>query len=247
VIDLLYVAFNRLEMTRESFAALVANTDWSQVARLFVHDDGSTDGTREYLEEAVRVIESDVILHTERLGGPVAAMNWYLDHADETSEVDTFAKIDNDFVVCPRWLDLLLHLHFLNPGIDLYGTEPMMKHPRSVDGSLSDWSLTSARHIGGKGLIRYRAFERSGCRPYPHGKHGYQGFTQWQLKHRAVKKAWVTPDIPCFGLDQLPFEPWQSLTDRYVEFGWQRRWGEYDPLDTTYWNWWIHERIEETA
>ena len=98
-----------------------------------------------------------------------------------------------------------------------------------------------AKHIGGKGIIRKRAFERAGCLPYGHGRGGYQGFSQWQWKHLMVQKAWITPDLCCFGLDQLPFEPWRSLTAQYVEAGWQRRWDEYHPGDTTYWQWWVDE------
>lgn len=249
-IDILYVSFNRLEMTKASLEALIANTAWEQVRTLYVVDDGSEDGTAEWLEEKQWAWKgpgsmqasygTDFVIAPEAVGGPVAAISWYMRNSDD--EIDTFAKIDNDFVVCPGWLDIGLRLHYLNPDMDLIGFEPMMRHPRVVDATNeSEWTLTDARHIGGKGLIRKRGFQRSGCLPYAHGLHGYQGFTQWQMKHRAVKKAWVTPDLCCFGLDQLPFEPWRSLTTRYVEEGWQRRWGEYDDLDTTYWQWWINQ------
>jgi len=50
-VDLLYLACNRLEFTRETFATLVRNTDWDLVHELFVMDDGSTDGTRQWLRE----------------------------------------------------------------------------------------------------------------------------------------------------------------------------------------------------
>jgi hypothetical protein len=234
--DILYVAFNRLEMSRESFSALLANTNWSRVNCLYVHDDGSTDGTQDYLKEATESFnEAEAVFHGERLLGPVAATNWYLDLTGSTP--DTFAKIDNDFVVCPTWLDCLLDLHHRNPNFDLYGIEPMMGNPKISNGRRH--TLTEARHIGGKGLIRKRAFERSGCRPHAHGKNGYQGFTQWQTAHESVLKAWVTPDLPCFGLDQLPFEPWTSLTASYVEKEWQRFWPPYSEDATSYWEWWL--------
>lgn len=238
-IDVLYVAFNRLEMTRESFGSLVRNTDWSHVSALLIADDGSTDGTLEWLIQAAANLPVPVLLF-ENCKGPVGAINGYLD--DPGMSAETFLKIDNDFVVSPGYLDVALRLHYLNPDIDLIGFEPMKGHPQPYSPELErTWVLHEARHIGGKGLIRRRAFERSGCRPWPHGEHGYQGFTQWQTKHRNVPKAWISPDLCCFGLDQLPFEPWRSLTTRYVEEGWQRRWGEYDELDTTYWQWWVDQ------
>ena len=49
-IDILYVAFNRKEMTQASFTALRQNTAWEQVRTLYVVDDGSEDGTLEWLE-----------------------------------------------------------------------------------------------------------------------------------------------------------------------------------------------------
>jgi glycosyltransferase involved in cell wall biosynthesis len=251
-IDILYVAFNRLEMTRESFGALLRNTHWDHVDTLYVVDDASTDGTSEWLYDQQMLWKSDngpqadygtdFILSDRKLGGPVAAMNWYLDATRDQEHPDTFAKIDNDFVVCPGWMDIALRLHYLGSNIDIIGFEPMSGRPQMVrKDNHAEWRLNEANHIGGKGLIRKRAFERSGCRPHPHGKHGYQGFTQWQRKHPDVIKAWISPDLCCFGLDQLPFEPWNSLTTSYVQKRWQRRWGPYDSLDTTYWQWWLDE------
>ena len=52
MIDILYVGWNRLEFTKATFEALKANTDWSLVRHLHIHDDGSTDGTREWLRDA---------------------------------------------------------------------------------------------------------------------------------------------------------------------------------------------------
>lgn len=46
-VDLFYPAWNRLEFTRETFGALLANTEWPLVRELVVYDDGSSDGTRE--------------------------------------------------------------------------------------------------------------------------------------------------------------------------------------------------------
>ena len=49
-VDVLFLAYNRLAFTQESFKALLENTDWQYVQRLSVYDDGSVDGTREWLE-----------------------------------------------------------------------------------------------------------------------------------------------------------------------------------------------------
>lgn len=234
MIDVLYVSFNRLPLTRESFQALVDNTAWDKVATLYIADDGSTDGSREWLEDAAEDLDGTVAVRFSdgRFGGPVAAMNWYLDNHDP--DVDRFAKVDNDFVVCPGWLPELARQLVLHPDLQIVGTEPMVGSPTAAP--LEARGIQPARHIGGKGLIRVSAFQH--CRPRPSGFNGYQGFTQWQHKHPEITKAWITPDLPCFGLDQLPFEPWLSLAVEHAEVGWARRWAPYDETATGYWGWW---------
>jgi hypothetical protein len=239
VIDILYVSHNRLRMTEASFEALLENTDWSEVARLFIADDGSEDGTYEYLELASEQrCPVEVEFAEKPFGGPVAATNWYLDRVSD--DVQTMAKIDNDFVVCPGWLGDMLKTMTLHPELDILGFEPFVGNPTMPPFIRG---IRLAPHIGGKGLIRLRTFAH--CRPRPGGLNGYFGFTEFQTKHEHITKAWVTPDLPCFGLDQLPFEPWTTLTQQYVERGWQRFWPPYDVNATDYWDWWLEAKDAE--
>jgi glycosyltransferase involved in cell wall biosynthesis len=113
-VDLLYVSHNRKEMTMVSFAELIRNTNWGEIplhkehtesiTRVFIADDASEDGTCEYLESAAKDIPVEVIFSEGAFRGPVRAMNWYLDLAG-SPEGAKFIKIDNDFVVCPGWLE----------------------------------------------------------------------------------------------------------------------------------------------
>lgn len=232
--DILFVSHNRLAMTRESFQALLDNTAWDQVVTLWIADDDSTDGTWEWLEANAGQVPVP-IRWLRGFKGPVGAMNAYLNESGEES--DRFAKIDNDFVVSPGWLEEMHRLLTSRPELDILGIEPWNPGP-PLAGYCGERTVTEARHIGGKGIIRKRVFEV--CRPSPNGWNGYGGFTEWQMEHEHVSKAWVTPDLPCFGLDQLPFEPWLSLRDEYVARQWQRGWPPY-PSDGTfsrYWDWW---------
>jgi hypothetical protein len=246
MLDILYVSHNRLELTRESFTALLENTNWdehvdrNEGCALYVMDDGSVDGTAEWLGETIEKrndgrIANPVIVYDDRpFGGPVSAINRYL---DLRTPIDRFAKIDNDFVVCPGWLDEMSRQMTARPELDILGMEPWNPGPPH---SVPFWSrvVVDAQHIGGKGIVRKRAFER--CRPNPNGDHGYGGFTEWQLDHPGVTKAWIAPDMPCFGLDQLPFEPWLTLTEEYRVKGWHRAWPSYasDGTMNGYWDWW---------
>lgn len=237
--DILYVAYNRLAFTRETFTALLENTNWEHVVTLFVRDDGSDDGTAEWLIDRCDEFQAtgthvNVVFNGERWRGPVASMNWYL---DQHTEADRFAKIDNDFVVCPGWIDEMLKIMTAKPELSILGMEPWHEGP-PVPVPDGQRRITEARHIGGKGIIRKRIFDT--CRPSPNGHNGYGGFTEWQCEHEDVTKAWICPDLPCFGIDQLPFEPWASLAAEYTEKRWSRSWGPYgtDGTFDAYWDWW---------
>ena len=67
-VSLLFPAFNRLEFTKQSWAALMANTDWSLVSEFHVYDDGSTDGTREWLAHESLGKVKTCVGFSERLG-----------------------------------------------------------------------------------------------------------------------------------------------------------------------------------
>lgn len=247
MLDVLFIAYNRFEMTREAFAALVANTNWENVSQLHVHDDNSSDGTQEWLggqleEFALAQPDVGVDFVVSRMGGPVAATNAYLERCWPRvleGVVDRFAKCDNDFIVCPGWLDEILNQMTLRSDIDVFGIEPMIGPP--VMPPYAERHMTLARHIGGKGIIRHRIFDYGIPRA-----DGRQGWSQFQWGHRQFQKAWLTPDLPCFSLDQLPFEPWVSLTKEYQERGWGRAtpWPNYDESSEQYWAWWKSVHME---
>lgn len=231
LVDLLYVSYNRLEYSRESFSALLENTDWSLVNGLYVHDDDSSDGTAEWIHERLHYVPGnvEVTFQSKRLGGPVSGMLWVL----EEGTCDVFGKIDNDMVVCPGWLNEMTRVLEENwSEIDILGMEPFVGGPEAIP--FPERTITPATHIGGKGLIKRRAFDHA-TRMWADG---YQGFTQWQHANENVRKAWITPDIPVFGLDQLPFQPWTDLTQLYVDKGWHRFWPPYHH-SATYWDWWV--------
>lgn len=226
--DIIYLAWNRLEFTKATFLTMLENTSWEDVHRLLVYDDGSEDGTTEWLAEAVNEspVEARFYDHL-RKRSPVAVMNHYLDH---TSSV-MFAKIDNDIMLPPGWLGTMLDVMERNPDLQLLG----MEAGRTPDAEFSDVPyVTGASHIGGVGLMRTWAFR---CRPRPQPA-GRFGFTEWQHHYRP-ELGWVTPDLPVSSLDRIPFDPWAGYSDYYVRKGWQRNWPRYDENgDASYWSWW---------
>jgi glycosyltransferase involved in cell wall biosynthesis len=234
-VDILFLAWNRLAFTKASFGALARNTPWaSSVDRLIVYDDGSEDGTAEWLREAGAKLPVPAFDFREvSFRSPPATMNDYL----ATAEADLFAKVDSDIAMPPSWLDSLLSVMESSPELELLGCEAARNGTQMA---YPDEELTwvSTTHIGGVGLMRVDSFLR---RPPIMGR-GRFGFTEFQHRHDPVR-GWVLPDLPVLQLDRLPFEPWLSLAEEYARKGWQRRWPKYDDLRPYWWEWFAPQAV----
>lgn len=221
MVELLYLAHNRLEFTRETFGAMARNTDWSRVDRLHVYDDASTDGTRGYLREAV----SELIVPTSFVEGKWGSSVSPLVDFIRSSKAEIVGKIDNDTMLPPGWLGRCLEVLDRSPELDLLGIEAFAKRGEPV-------GYLPARHIGGIGLFRRRAFTTT-----PSRNGTYSGFTEWQMRS-PCKKGWIRPPLPVCLLDRVPFDPWKSLSERYIRSGVQRPWTPYDSSWSWLWEWW---------
>lgn len=222
MIDIIYLAFNRLEFTKASMATMLVNTEWANVRKLVIYDDGSIDGTREYLKSVRCPVPTEFVFW--KYGGPVAIMNHYL----RSKPTEIFAKIDNDTMLPPSWLSECLKIMETHPKIDLLGIESFFP----VAAGRATRGYVVARHIGGIGLMRTKCFKSL---PRANGRFG---FTMWQHQNKQILKAWINPSLPVFLLDKLSGEPWASLSNSYVGKGWQRKCARYDDTKSAMWQWW---------
>lgn len=230
-IDILYCAWNRLDFTTATWAWMLAHTNWRTVNSVVIYDDGSEDGTLEFLREAVADFPyAKAELRISDLRSPPAIMNHYV----ATSEADVFAKIDNDIALPGGWLEKMTLVLKKHPEIDLLGMEAGMVALQGRDGHVyKEYGVEPCTNIGGVGLMRVQAFKSRPPIPF----RGRFGFTEWQERYD-VPRAWIVPDIHCPQLDRLPFEPWASITEGYIEKGWSRPWGKYDEKwMAPYWSW----------
>lgn len=240
-LDVIFVAFNRLEFTRFAFEKLLENTDWSHVRRLHVYDDGSTDGASEWLRAACEFAPvADVVFHEMNPDrqGPVVIMHRYL--RIDRDDADMFAKIDNDIVVSPGWLPIALDVMERHPDLGLLGIEGGMMPIAQPDFD-GVYGVEPSTHIGGVGLMRTAPFDGRRRRLHADGRNG---FTEWQHTHPEVGRGWLTPGIPFCCLDRVPVEPWRSLSIEYEARGWQRPWSKYDPRFPYWWEWFTEEEAE---
>jgi hypothetical protein len=255
-IDIVFLAANRPEFTAWSLEALAKNTDWSLVRRLIIYTDGVP----------MRVgftplppIPFDVIeFNHEAVGGPVAIMNHYLAgfQADQypfsPATADLWAKIDNDVIVPPGWLEECVDVMARYPELDLLGIEPPLSRTRApwrprtatvvvpeechelTAGGWPVYNHTFAKtdSIGGIGLFRRRAWEnRPGMQPFS----TYGGFTDWQITqgkaHAGPGKplviGWKVPPLKLFLLDRMPMHPYSDLNELYLRTHQQRPWTLY--------------------
>lgn len=233
-------------MTSASWSWLQSHTNWDLVNKLVVYDDGSEDGTLEFLREQtergkIRHHHRDIPVEL-RVGdfrSPPAIMN----HFVRTCEADAFAKIDSDIALPGGWLEKMADVLEKHPDLDLLGMEAGQVAMQGRDGVVyPEYGIEPCTHIGGVGLMRTSAFRKRPEIPY----RGRFGFTEWQQRYD-VPRAWIKPDIHCPQLDKIPDEPWASLTEEYIEKGWSRPWGKYDEWTRPYYQWVLDSPVAVTA
>jgi hypothetical protein len=226
-IDIIYLAWNRLAFTQITWLALMANTDWDQVRTLRVYDDGSSDGTREWLNEAVKAAPVSASLAHLGWSSPVKTMLHYL--SGDTA--DRFMKVDNDIALPPGWLPAMTTVMDENPDLDLLGVQfGFGEDPGGFDHLDRTW--LDAAHIGGVGMMRTGAFRRREEMQAA----GRFGFTRWQY-HTGPTRGWLTPSLLAPQLDLIPDEPYRTWSNRYIRDGWQRDWGIYATEWRHAWDW----------
>lgn len=231
MIDLLYLTFNRLAFTQASCAALLANTNWNRVGRLIIYDDGSTDGTLEFIQKQKYPVPTEIRTQSFRWASPVEVMKHFL----SPDTADVFAKLDSDCLCPSGWLDSALAVMDRRPELSLLGIEPPSSTIHIELGSANGKGYALTNSIGGLGLMRSRCFEGAD-KMRAHSIYG--GFTDWQNRHPEVTKGWLSPALQMPLLDRLPMEPWKSLSQEYIAKGWQRPWKNYSEADSHLWEWW---------
>jgi cellulose synthase/poly-beta-1,6-N-acetylglucosamine synthase-like glycosyltransferase len=184
MIPVLFVTYNRLEYTKESLGALFNCKN----KKIFIVDNGSTDGTVEWLKSQNWKIAWDITLNAINIG-IAGAMNQFL---EKTRHFTYVGKVDNDTIVPPDWIDRMLpHMALADV---VQSKHPLIK--ASGVGTFDEWvshmpangPLRFNHFVGGSGII----FRRSIVDRVPVTEWKLGGWRQWQRDNPQFKKAFAT-------------------------------------------------------
>ncbi|WLI08996.1 glycosyltransferase [Pseudomonas sp. FP597] len=114
-VSIVLVTYNNLNLTIQCVNSILRNTTWPHY-QLIVVDNGSDDGTAEYLERLRQAVPTTRVILNSDNRGFAAANNQGLREADG----DVLLLLNNDTVVPGGWLDPLVR-HLRDPSIGLVG------------------------------------------------------------------------------------------------------------------------------
>jgi len=142
------ITFNRLECTQQSLASFFETVTLPYT--LTVVDNGSTDGTVEWLDEVEfdGDLDSVVLLNRNRYPGYACNRGWSL----APSDADFLQRADNDWTFLPGWCDVVKEA-FENPEVGQVGLRTD-KEESFPDGTVVPWN------VGGNNIIRRELWDK---------------------------------------------------------------------------------------
>jgi GT2 family glycosyltransferase len=184
MIPILFITYNRLEYTKKTLEAL------SNCRSVTIHiiDNGSTDGTQDWLKKQNWGITWSVLFNKTNLG-IAGAMNQFLLLTEKERIV---GKIDNDTIVAPDFISQMLP-HMEKADI-VQAKHPILKatHPGGFDEWVStmpaDGALRFNHFVGGSGIL----FRRSIVNQVPNTEWMLGGWRQFQRDNPHLRKAFAT-------------------------------------------------------
>ncbi len=111
------VTFNRLDFTKQAIASIIKHTTHPHI--ITIVDNGSTDGTQEYLRELqeIKIVKNVVLLENNIGVAKASNLAW-----KQEPEADYYLKYDNDIVIEKNnWLSNLVSVIDAVPSIGVIG------------------------------------------------------------------------------------------------------------------------------
>lgn len=197
MIPVLMITYNRLEYTKKALKALLRCRE----AYVYVFDNGSTDGTKEWLRSQHGADGNHQLIEltfAKTNVGIAKAMNFFIPAVGYSPYA---AKVDNDTIVPPDFIERMLP-HMAKADI-VQAKHPLIK--ASGVGTFDEWTskmpadgaLRFNSFVGGSGIL----FKRQLVDKIPETDNKIMGWRQFQKDHPELKKAFAT-DVEIELLDE---------------------------------------------
>jgi glycosyltransferase involved in cell wall biosynthesis len=196
-IPVLMITYNRLEYTKKALPALLN----SGCGKVYVIDNGSNDGTVEYLKNIFEPGYLDLTLNYENKG-IAGAMNQFL---QMTKGCEYVAKVDNDTIVPYGWLQIMLQYmdkcdiiqakHYIIPATDPGGWQGFISKMKN------DGTLFFNHFVGGSGIL----CKRSVVTEIPATQWALGGWREFQRQRPDLVKAFCS-DVEIKLLDEHGYQ-----------------------------------------
>jgi GT2 family glycosyltransferase len=176
---LMMVTYNRLELTKQTLDNIFKNT--KPPYNLVIVDNGSTDGTKQYLFELTEKYKSSdiklVCQYNDENNGIAIGRNQALLLANNTDETAWYATIDNDILVPAGWLEECIAVLKASPKYGMIG----VNMEGVVYGLVSEGGKTFQRKPQGN--------LGTACMVFPKSLHKMLGFFNTEYKNYAHEDA----------------------------------------------------------
>lgn len=204
--EILYLTWNRLEYTKKTLPLVFENTKFP--FRLSIWDNGSTDGTVEYLKEWEGHPQIKQIVYKDQNYGLSPVTNEFWQRLDANTEI--VGKIDNDTILYEDWLEKVMPYMLVNADNDrhLIGVISLnhwhiddlkkmennqwawRKYIRTI---ASDQQFLHMKNIGGTAyLTRRDRIEGANIKTITTLKSGWTE-VQWNLTRKGYRHGYVMP------------------------------------------------------
>ena len=114
-VHIIYLTFNRLYYTKKTLPALLNSSKLASY-KIRIVDNGSNDGTVEYLQQLTHPRIEQVIYNKKNQGLVKPTKKFW-----KESNAELIGKIDNDILVPKGWLDKLIDAHQKIPELGVIG------------------------------------------------------------------------------------------------------------------------------
>ncbi len=176
-VSVIVPTFNRLTLLREQVNALLSQTTSAEIYEVLIVNDGSSDGTKQYLESIEKKYTNFHVFHNKN-GGPARARNTALGVA----RGDIIAFTDDDCEVEKNWLEIILN-EFKKGLVGLQGLtytdrENVTPLTHQIDNETGHNSVPTCNAAYLRDLL-YRIGGFDETFPYPHNEDADVG---WQMQ-----------------------------------------------------------------